>query len=59
MTIRAAIIGAGISGLVSIKQCLEDNIEPVCFEAQGHIGGKFRARDTLPELYNLLIIDLC
>ncbi|RPB13244.1 N-oxide-forming dimethylaniline monooxygenase [Morchella conica CCBAS932] len=49
MTIRAAIIGAGISGLVSTKQCLEDNIEPVCFEAQGHIGGQWRYTEPDPQ----------
>jgi len=39
MTLRVAIIGAGISGLVSVKQCLEAGVEPVCFEALGHFGG--------------------
>ncbi|XP_071476240.1 flavin-containing monooxygenase 5-like [Diadema antillarum] len=36
---RVAVIGAGVSGLVSIKICLEDGLEPVCFERTNYIGG--------------------
>ncbi|CAB4424406.1 unnamed protein product [Rhizophagus irregularis] len=39
---RVAIIGAGPSGLTSIKQCIDDNLEPVCFEASEHTGGLWR-----------------
>lgn len=46
MPLRAAIIGAGVCGLISIKQCLDDDIEPVCFEAQGHIGGMCERKIT-------------
>ena len=35
---RVAVIGAGASGLVSLKTCLEDGLEPVCFEKTSHIG---------------------
>nr|XP_054769521.1 dimethylaniline monooxygenase [N-oxide-forming] 2-like [Lytechinus pictus] len=35
---RVAVIGAGISGLVSTKTCLEEGIEPVCFEQTEQIG---------------------
>ena len=34
-----AIIGAGASGLVSIKTCLEEGLEPVCYEQEDTIGG--------------------
>ncbi|XP_048250751.1 dimethylaniline monooxygenase [N-oxide-forming] 2-like [Haliotis rufescens] len=36
---RVAIIGAGISGLAAIKSCLEEGLEPVCFEQYDNIGG--------------------
>ncbi|RPB01894.1 N-oxide-forming dimethylaniline monooxygenase [Choiromyces venosus 120613-1] len=64
MSLRVAIIGAGISGLVSIKQCLEEGIEPVCFEALGHFGGQWHYTDPDPEtgkvvssIYRSLIIN--
>ena len=33
------IIGAGSSGLSAIKSCLEEGLEPVCFEMEDFIGG--------------------
>nr|XP_006816474.1 PREDICTED: dimethylaniline monooxygenase [N-oxide-forming] 2-like [Saccoglossus kowalevskii] len=36
---RVAIIGAGVAGLVSIKSCLEEGLEPVCFKRHDDIGG--------------------
>nr|XP_006823412.1 PREDICTED: dimethylaniline monooxygenase [N-oxide-forming] 5-like [Saccoglossus kowalevskii] len=36
---RVAIIGAGVAGLVSIKSCLEEGLQPVCFERHDDIGG--------------------
>ena len=38
MTVKVAIIGAGVAGLFSIKQCLEENLQPTCFEKTDHIG---------------------
>ena len=34
-----AIIGGGISGLISVKCCLEAGLSPVCFEMTNDIGG--------------------
>lgn len=34
-----AIIGGGISGLISIKCCLDAGLNPVCFEMTNDIGG--------------------
>ena len=34
-----AIIGAGCSGLASIKCCLDEGFEPVCFEKREDLGG--------------------
>ena len=36
---RVCIIGAGASGLPSIKSCLERGLEPVCFERNSELGG--------------------
>ena len=39
---KIAIIGAGVSGLASIKCCLEEGLEPVCFEKSAGIGGLWK-----------------
>lgn len=39
---RIAVIGAGVSGLTSIKCCLDEGLEPVCFERSDDIGGLWR-----------------
>ncbi|CAG8449939.1 4418_t:CDS:2 [Dentiscutata erythropus] len=36
---RVAIIGAGSSGLAALKQCLADNLDPICFEQTSYVGG--------------------
>lgn len=51
MAKRVAVIGAGVSGLSSIKCCLDEDLEPTCFERTNDIGGlwKFTVRTcTLP-----------
>ena len=35
---KIAIIGGGIAGLLSTKHCLEENLQPTCFEKADHIG---------------------
>ncbi|KAK2084138.1 Cyclopentanone 1,2-monooxygenase (CPMO) [Saguinus oedipus] len=42
---RIAVIGGGVSGLSSIKCCLEEGLEPVCFERTDDIGGLWRFQD--------------
>ncbi|XP_043859052.1 flavin-containing monooxygenase 5-like [Dromiciops gliroides] len=43
MTVKKiAIIGAGVSGLGAIKSCLEEGLEPTCFEERVDIGGIWR-----------------
>lgn len=44
---RIAVIGAGVSGLSSIKCCLEEGLEPVCFERTDDIGGLWRFQVNL------------
>src|SRR5262249_3819531 len=39
---RIAVIGAGPSGLATIKELLDEGHDPVCFERAAGIGGVFR-----------------
>ncbi|KAG8555872.1 hypothetical protein GDO81_017847 [Engystomops pustulosus] len=49
MVKTVAIIGAGISGLGAIKACLEEGLEPTCFERSDDIGGLWRFTDEVEE----------
>lgn len=42
MAKRVAVIGGGTSGLTCIKCCLDEGLEPVCFETSDDIGGLWR-----------------
>jgi len=42
MAKRVAVIGGGTSGLTCIKCCLDEALEPVCFETSDDIGGLWR-----------------
>ncbi|KAM8930870.1 dimethylaniline monooxygenase [N-oxide-forming] 2-like [Pelodytes ibericus] len=44
---RVAVIGAGTSGLTSIKCCLDEGLEPTCFERSDDIGGVWRYTPTV------------
>lgn len=39
MVKRVAVVGAGIGGLAAIKHCLEEDLDPVCFELRADLGG--------------------
>ncbi|XP_070816133.1 flavin-containing monooxygenase 5-like isoform X1 [Chaetodon trifascialis] len=61
MTRRVAVIGGGSSGLVCIKCCLDEGLEPVCFESSDDIGGLWRFKEN-PEadrasIYHSVIIN--
>ena len=43
---RVCIIGAGVSGLVSIKCCLEAGLTPICFDKDHHVGGLWNRKNT-------------
>ncbi|CAH6789427.1 flavin-containing monooxygenase 5 [Phodopus roborovskii] len=43
---KIAVIGAGVSGLGAIKCCLEEGLEPTCFEKSRDIGGLWRYEET-------------
>ncbi|XP_075038594.1 flavin-containing monooxygenase 5-like [Mixophyes fleayi] len=61
MVKRIAVIGAGSSGLPAIKCCLDEGLEPTCFERSEDIGGLWRFKEV-PEdgrasIYNSVIIN--
>ncbi|XP_034369257.1 flavin-containing monooxygenase 5-like isoform X2 [Arvicanthis niloticus] len=58
---RIAVIGAGISGLGAIKCCLDEDLEPTCFERSDDIGGlwKFQKNpsEKMPSIYRSVSIN--
>ncbi|CAD5225267.1 unnamed protein product [Bursaphelenchus okinawaensis] len=48
MVIRVCVIGAGVSGLPSIKACVEEGLDVVCYERTSDIGGLWNYRPDLP-----------
>ncbi|XP_044054169.1 flavin-containing monooxygenase 5-like isoform X2 [Siniperca chuatsi] len=61
MTRRVAVVGAGSSGLACIKCCLDEGLEPVCYESSDDIGGLWRFKEN-PEpdrasIYHSVIIN--
>uniref|UniRef100_A0A8D0HFP4 Dimethylaniline monooxygenase [N-oxide-forming] n=1 Tax=Sphenodon punctatus TaxID=8508 RepID=A0A8D0HFP4_SPHPU len=63
MAKRVAIIGAGVSGLTSIKCCLDEGLEPTCFERSDDIGGLWRFTENVEEgrasLYKSVVSNTC
>ncbi|XP_073711972.1 flavin-containing monooxygenase 5-like [Misgurnus anguillicaudatus] len=61
MAKRVAVIGAGHAGLVSIKCCLDEGLEPVCFESSDDIGGLWRFKETheaeRTRIYRSLVVN--
>ncbi|NXG69094.1 FMO1 monooxygenase, partial [Baryphthengus martii] len=59
MRMRVAVVGAGVSGLTAIKCCLEEGLEPTCFEQSRDIGGLWRYTEHIeagrPSLYPSVI----
>uniref|UniRef100_A0A3Q3DKH0 Flavin-containing monooxygenase n=1 Tax=Hippocampus comes TaxID=109280 RepID=A0A3Q3DKH0_HIPCM len=53
MVQKVAVIGAGMSGLTSIKSCLEEGLEPTCFESGPDIGGLWRFKEPEPGRANI------
>ncbi|RWS27198.1 dimethylaniline monooxygenase [N-oxide-forming] 5-like protein [Leptotrombidium deliense] len=43
------VIGAGASGLTSIKHCLEEDLKVICYERTENLGGLWRYRDEVIE----------
>uniref|UniRef100_A0A674K3A3 Flavin-containing monooxygenase n=1 Tax=Terrapene triunguis TaxID=2587831 RepID=A0A674K3A3_9SAUR len=45
MAKRVAVIGAGASGLTALKCCLDEGLQPTCFERSEDIGGLWRFQE--------------
>ena len=61
MVQKVAVIGAGISGLTSIKACLAEGLEPTCFESSHDIGGlwRFKVRDDFFFFFHKSTQEMC
>ncbi|XP_004756755.1 dimethylaniline monooxygenase [N-oxide-forming] 4 isoform X1 [Mustela putorius furo] len=63
MAKRVAVIGAGVSGLSSIKCCLDEDLEPTCFERTNDIGGLWKftetSKDGMTRVYRSLVTNVC
>lgn len=61
MVQKICVIGAGSSGLTAIKCCLDENLEPTCFESSDDIGGLWRFKenpeDARASIYKSVIIN--
>ncbi|XP_073427648.1 dimethylaniline monooxygenase [N-oxide-forming] 2-like isoform X2 [Dendrobates tinctorius] len=61
MAKTVAIIGAGCSGLTAIKCCLEEGLDPTCFEKSDDIGGLWRytemVEDRRASLYSCVVTN--
>ncbi|XP_075038778.1 flavin-containing monooxygenase 5-like [Mixophyes fleayi] len=61
MVKKVAVIGAGASGLASIKCCIDEGLEPICFEKSEDIGGLWRynnnPEDGRASIYKSVIIN--
>ncbi|XP_078499088.1 dimethylaniline monooxygenase [N-oxide-forming] 2-like [Lissotriton helveticus] len=61
MVKKVAVIGAGCSGLVAIKSCLEEGLEPTCFELSNDIGGLWRYTEKVeegrPSIYRSVVMN--
>ncbi|XP_077389817.1 flavin-containing monooxygenase 5-like [Festucalex cinctus] len=61
MVQTVAVIGAGPSGLTSVKSCLDEGLQPTCFESGPDIGGVWRFKEK-PEpgranIYQSVVIN--
>ncbi|XP_020025621.1 flavin-containing monooxygenase 2 isoform X2 [Castor canadensis] len=49
MAKKVAVIGAGVSGLISMKCCVDEGLEPTCFERTEDIGGLWRFKENVED----------
>ncbi|XP_029474473.1 dimethylaniline monooxygenase [N-oxide-forming] 2-like isoform X2 [Rhinatrema bivittatum] len=63
MVTTVAVIGAGASGLTAIKCCLDEGLEPTCFEGSDDIGGLWRYTEEVdagrPSIYRSVVTNGC
>lgn len=55
MVRRVAVVGAGTSGLVCIKTCVDEGLEPVCFESSDDIGGLWNYKVSGGTIYLFIL----
>lgn len=55
---KACVIGAGPSGLVTIKELINKNIEVKCFESEDSFGGAFRSIKKGGRSYDSLMLTV-
>ncbi|KAM9324781.1 dimethylaniline monooxygenase [N-oxide-forming] 2-like [Gastrophryne carolinensis] len=62
MVKSVAVIGAGASGLSAVKVCLEEGLEPTCFERSDDVGGLWRFTDEVEDgrasIYKSLVSNI-
>ncbi|XP_057697447.1 flavin-containing monooxygenase 5-like [Corythoichthys intestinalis] len=46
MVRKVAVIGAGPSGLSAVKACLEEDMQPTCFESSDDLGGLWKFKEV-------------
>uniref|UniRef100_A0A3Q2VW41 Flavin-containing monooxygenase n=1 Tax=Haplochromis burtoni TaxID=8153 RepID=A0A3Q2VW41_HAPBU len=46
MVHKVAVIGAGPCGLTSVKACLDEGMEPTCFESSDDMGGLWKFKEV-------------
>ncbi|WP_420601948.1 flavin-containing monooxygenase [Flagellimonas sp.] len=54
MSTKVCVIGAGPSGLVAVKELLNQNIQVVCYESEDSYGGAFRSIEKGGRSYDSL-----
>ncbi|XP_007987710.3 dimethylaniline monooxygenase [N-oxide-forming] 4 [Chlorocebus sabaeus] len=63
MAKKVAVIGAGVSGISSIKCCVDEDLEPTCFERSDGIGGLWKftecSKDGMTRVYKSLVTNVC
>ncbi|XP_078515357.1 dimethylaniline monooxygenase [N-oxide-forming] 2-like [Lissotriton helveticus] len=61
MVKTVAVIGAGVSGLASLKCCLDEGLDPTCFERGDDIGGLWKfmehVEDGRASIYKSLVTN--
>ncbi|CAG5129463.1 unnamed protein product [Candidula unifasciata] len=58
----ACVVGAGAAGIATLKECLKQGFEPVCYELDSDVGGIWCKKDysqptNTPAVWNNLIMN--
>ncbi|KAL5009056.1 hypothetical protein ScPMuIL_014637 [Solemya velum] len=49
MANTVCVIGAGVAGITAVKHCLDENLQPTCYEKDNDIGGLWNYKDVSEE----------